>query len=56
MIQPASGRSSKMLSQGSGVYLAPGLGRVVFDFANGHATGFVVNAGSVRPLEAVRRP
>jgi hypothetical protein len=50
------GRNAKMMSQGGNVFYVAGQGRIVFDVTGGRATGFVVGAGGVRPLEAVRAP
>jgi hypothetical protein len=54
MLQPDGQKAAKMQSQGGNVFAVPGVGRLTFDMANGHATGFVVGGG-VRPLEGVRR-
>jgi len=54
MAQPEGPRAAKMMSQGNGVFVVQGAGRVAFDVANGKATGFQLGGGS-RALEGVRK-
>ncbi|HEY4130075.1 MAG TPA: hypothetical protein VGM50_05635, partial [Gemmatimonadaceae bacterium] len=46
--------NSKLQFQGGHTFVAQRQGRIEFDVANGKVTGFVLNPGGVRPLEAVR--
>jgi CubicO group peptidase (beta-lactamase class C family) len=53
--QPDGQRAAAMTSQGNGVFMAAGAGRVAFDVVNGRVVGFVFGGGA-RTLEAVRKP